>query len=448
MPRLNQKAFNLLKAELQRLSSTDIAGQTLQNIGLKRLEKLCVQEGPPLTLTELRDMILDLYPAFNEAVLAQAIAANGGTHRPRSTGSKGNWQKLQWSAIAIIAVPSVIGFLNLPYPMIRWPVAKVAPILLLPSFMSMDHHYRQAISLVEQSDQLVNQATSAADLALGTTKVKAAQKSLDALPVWFLGYYPVTYCNWMQCTWRFTLDEFQQARKDIGRMEARLFQENNAQTKLEAADLTLGNIKQQYQEAPNEGERSQAIAQWQQAIDTLHQIPRETLAGRTAATKLKAYERDFERVAKWSDDTARSGNLIGAAQAFASLAQQSAAGDMHTAAEWEEIQRQWEMAIARLDKIDVKDPNYAQAQKLLATYHKNLGTAKTKLKTEQESVQAFAKAQQATEQLLATLNGEGDRASIARQLQSIVNDLQKVKKGTTVYAEAQDYKQSAEARLR
>ncbi len=448
MPRLNQKAFNLLKAEIQRLSSTDLAGQTLQNIALKRLEKLCEQAGPPVTLAELRDTILDLYPNFNEAVFQQAIAANGGTRGASSTGPKRNWQKLKWSAIAVIAVPSVIGLLNLPYPMIRWPVAKVAPILLLPSFMSMDHNYRQAITLVEQSDQLVNQATSAADLELGMTKVKAAQKSLDALPVWFLGYYPDAYCNWMQCTWRFTLDEFQQARKDIGRMEARLFQEKNAQAKLEAADLTLGNIKQQYQEAPNEGERSQAIAQWQQAIDTLHQIPPATLAGRAAETKLKAYERDFSRVANLSGDTARSSNLIGAAQAFAQIAKQSADGKAHTAPEWEEIQKQWEMGIERLQKIDEKAPDYAQAQKLLASYQRNLSAAKVSLKTEQASVQAFEKAQQATEQLMATLNGRDDRAGIARQLQSIINDLQKVKPNTTVYAEAQEIKESAEARLR
>jgi hypothetical protein len=74
--------------------------------------------------------------------------------------------------------------------MIRRPVSRVAPIILLPSYISMDRNYRQAIALVEQADQLVNQATSLADLELGAKKVQEAQKSLDALPVWFLGYEP------------------------------------------------------------------------------------------------------------------------------------------------------------------------------------------------------------------------------------------------------------------
>ena len=54
----------------------------------------------------------------------------------------------------------------------------------------MDRDYRQAIALVEQADQLVNQATSLADINLGQEKVNQAQKHLDALPVWFLGYEP------------------------------------------------------------------------------------------------------------------------------------------------------------------------------------------------------------------------------------------------------------------
>ncbi len=87
----------------------------------------------------------------------------------------------------------LIWLLNLPYPMIRRPVAKTAPILLLPSYLSMDSNYRQAIAKVEQSDQLVNQATSLADLKLGQEKVIQAQKHLDALPVWFLGYEPRMY---------------------------------------------------------------------------------------------------------------------------------------------------------------------------------------------------------------------------------------------------------------
>ncbi len=100
----------------------------------------------------------------------------------------------------------------------------------------MDYHYRQAIAKVEQADQLVNSATSPADLTLGEVKVIEAQKHLDNLPVWFLGYWP-QYTFWFG--WQFTLDEFKSARANVGRMVAKVFQEKNAQTQREHLSFVI-----------------------------------------------------------------------------------------------------------------------------------------------------------------------------------------------------------------
>lgn len=136
--------------------------------------------------------------------------------------------KIKFAAFFIAGTAGVIWVVNLPYPMIRKPVAQVAPILLLPSFMSMDHNYRGAIDALEQADQLISRATSTADIELGGEKVKAAKKHLDNLPVWFLGYYPQRYCTLFSCSWQFTLDEFQQARERVARLDAVVFQDKNA----------------------------------------------------------------------------------------------------------------------------------------------------------------------------------------------------------------------------
>jgi hypothetical protein len=429
MFRLTAKAFDLLQSEIARCAAKSPAGQIQRQIALKRLEKLLQQPGDRATYNELWAVVDDLFPDFNKAVVEQAARAN----RPANPF----WGRLKLGAIALTTGAAGLWLVNLPYPMIRRPVADVAPILLLPSFMRMDYDYRQAIALVEQADQLVNQATSSADLDLGSTKAKAAQKHLDALPVWFLGYYPGAYCGWFGCTWRFTYDEFQQARKQVGRMEATLFQEKNAYTQLQAADLTVGRAKQQFQGAPNEGEKQAAIAQWQQGMDKLTEVPRETLAGKTAATKLVAYERDFQQRVGFSADNARSGNLIQAARTFAETAQQSAKGEAFPAAQWEEVIQQWQDAIARLEKIDVKDPDYKPAQQLMASYKQRLSQARVRLKAEQSAVQAFDEAETLKEQLVANV----DSSTVNRmssQLQAIESKLKKVQKGTTVYADAQE----------
>lgn len=444
MFRLNQRAFNILWAEIDRRSRNNPVEGMQRQIARKRLEKLCLQRGTPLTEGELRETLDDLFPDFNPQVLRAAAQAN----RPSAFGLG---LKLGLGVLATGAgAAGLVWVLNLPYPMIRWPVARTAPILLLPSFVSMDHHYRQAISLVEQADQLVNQATAAADLELGSEKVKAAQKSLDALPVWFLGYYPQTYCGWFGCTWRFTMDEFQTARKEIGRMEARLFQEKNAQTQLNQAEEALEAAREAYQRATTEADRSTALEAWQRGMDILRQVPPPTLAGRQAPPKLAAAERDFGQVAGFTAGSARSGSLIDAARQFAEVANQLGGNAPHSEAEWAESQRQWEEAIARLKEIDVKDPDYGPAQKLLAQYQKNLSQVRVRLQQEKEAVAAFEEAQRLTESLLATTPSDRrqvDRNQLKGQLWRIINRLKTVKPGTTVYAEAQALMKSAQAKL-
>ncbi len=437
MARLNKRAFEILKAEIERCSTDNIAGQVQKEIAYRRLEKLRMQEGTPLSLEELEDTINDLFPNFSKKVLKAAARAN----QPPSSV----WTGMKIAVVTLAGVTGGVWFLNLPYPPIRYPVAKVAPIVLLPSFISMDHHYRQAIALTEQADQLVNQTTSQADLEVGSTKVKEAQKHLDALPVWFLGYYPQVYCSWFGCGWRFTLDEFQQARKDVARMDAKLFQEHNAQTQLQKGDQAIGDAKQQYQKAINDAGKQAAITQWQQGMDLLNQVPRETLAGRMAQTKLEAYQRDFQQATGLTTGNIQSGNLIQAAKEFANIAQQSAKGSAHSVAEWQEVQNQWEDAIARLKEIKDTDPDFVEAQRLLASYTQSLSKVHIQLETEKEAVQAYEEAQRQTQDLLENAKFL-DANHVAGRLQTIENQLDKVKPGTTVYGKAQDLQKSAESK--
>lgn len=504
MKRLNQHAFSILREELRTYSRQDQLSSSLQAIVLKRLERLRSQEGTPASLAELREAIIDLFPDFNQKVIQQAAAAN----QP-----PGVFSKLKWIGLLGASSAGMLWLLNLPYPMIRWPVAKNAPILLVPSYMSMNYHYRQAIAQVEQANQLVNQATSPADFELGTKKAKQAQKHLDALPVWFLGYWP-KYTHWLG--WKFTLDEFKSARTTVGRMEAQLFQENNAQKELTRAEENLNQAKENYQQAQTTEERGQAISAWQAALDAIEQLPPETLAGKRAKTKLPAYQRDFKQVAslaaakelamqaeqatpqgqqttlEWQQaanlwqqainqlkqippedpsyleaqklyaayqrqletvrakqDTVispRTANLIDAAQQFAWEAANAGQNSPHSAAKWQKIEGLWQQALKILEQISPENPGYLEAQKLLATYKNNLGQIQLRQQAEANSVKALELAQSQIQQLL----GNAESASRSRtisQLQGIINQLEKVENGTTVYPQAQELLLAAKKKL-
>jgi hypothetical protein len=172
--RLNQKAFDILTAEIERAAAQDsIAGEVAYKIAFKRLNKLRTRKGKPATAAELKELLSDILPDFNDRAITKAVKVN----RPPSP----LWL-IPKIALGLISVTGFIWLINLPYPMIRRPVARIAPILLLPSYISMDDNYRKAVTLVEQADQLINQATSLADLDLGEKKFNKPKNILMLYP--------------------------------------------------------------------------------------------------------------------------------------------------------------------------------------------------------------------------------------------------------------------------
>lgn len=436
MGRLTNRAFDILRAEVDRCAAAEsFGGQVQQQIVMKRLEKLRSQSGNFASAEELRETVKDIFPNFSKKAIDAAAKAN----RPA-----GILTKIAWVGTFVIGAAGFISVLNLPFPMIRWPVAKTAPILLLPSYISMDYNYRQAIAKVEQADQLINKATASADFDLGEIKAKEAQKHLDALPVWFLGYYPRAYCTFFGCTWRFTFDEFEAARKNIGRMEAQIFQQKNALTQLTKTEQELNTAKQQYQQAKTAPDRQKASAAWQSAIDQLDEIPNETLAGEMAGKKLQAAKRDFQEVGGVATGSQLTDNLIEAAKEFGMSAAVASQNPPHSAEKWEQIADLWQESIQRLEQVSSDNPGYLDAQNKLAQYKTNLGTAQLRLKIEQQSAEALNEAKSAIAdwQNLA-LSESPDRGNLVGKLREIINKLENIKPGTTTYSEAQKLLQFA-----
>lgn len=288
MKRLNDRAFNLLRTEIRRCIGTNGIGQVQSELALRRLQRFCEQSGSPVTEAELKDAIVDLIPNFDAKVFRKAAKLN----RPVSKV----WMRLKFGTMTLALGAGGIWLVNRPIPWVRYPVANTTPFLLTPSYMAMDHDYRSALTFVEQADQLINNSTAFEDLAFGTHKVKAAQKHLDQLPAWFLGHYPGDYCSWATCSWRFTVDEFRSARQEVARMDAKLFQEKNAQTRFEQAEQRLAAAIQKIDRGVSGDDRAKVLAEWRSAIDILEQLPKTTLAGRLAQSKLTALERDFSAI--------------------------------------------------------------------------------------------------------------------------------------------------------
>ncbi|MBD2447106.1 hypothetical protein H6G76_07985 [Nostoc sp. FACHB-152] len=387
------------------------------------------------------------------AEIEQEIAAkqmNIPPQKPRSKSKGGIGTKLIWLTILLGLPAGVVWGANQPYPVIRRAVVQKAPVLLIPSYMSMDQHYRQALASMQQAEYLIEKPTSAADLALGEQQLQKTKTHLDNLPTGLVQDLPEYRYWWYE--WRLSVYGLNAARSKVGQLEAKVFQEKNAQTLLTENSQALLNAKQQYQQATTVTDKKTAIATWRTALDKLEQIPGETLAGKTAQNQLEGYQRDFKEIVGLAAGNERVSTLITAAQQFSWQAAKAGQNPPHTVAEWQQIENLWQEAIERLKQISSDDVvGYAEAQKLLAIYETNLGQVKIRREAEADSVQALATAQREIENSLASIPNDPqniERNRIISQLHSIINQLENVDKGTTVYLKAQELLLSANNKLK
>lgn len=377
-------------------------------------------------------------------------ALKKSSQQVHSKAKRGIGSRLIWITILIGIPVGVIWVANQPYQVIRRPVILHAPFLLLPSYISMDNNYRQALISVEQAEQLIEKATSPADLALGEEKLHEAQKHLDQLPTSFVNDWS-EYRYWWYDS-RFSIYGFNAFRSQVGQLEAKVFQEKNAQSLLTDNMQTLLNAKQQYEQAATTTDKQTATAAWQTALNQLEQIPGQTLAGKTVQNQLDNYKHEFKEVVGLAAGNDRISALITAARQFSWQAAKAGQNPPHTVTEWRQIENLWIEAIERLKEIPSKDvAGYTEAQKLLAIYEANLGQVKVRRQAEADAVEALEAAQREIESLLASIPADAPDVQhnrVLSQLQSIINQLEKVQNGTTAYLKAQELLVSANNKLR
>ncbi|HLP87289.1 MAG TPA: hypothetical protein VK184_01630 [Nostocaceae cyanobacterium] len=350
----------------------------------------------------------------------------------------------------ILGIPAgVIWIANLPYPAIRRPVAKNASFLLAPSYINIDNSYRQALISLEQAEQLIEKATSSADLTLGEERLQEAKKYLDQIPINLIDDWYEQY-KWYD--WRFSVYNYNTSRQKVGFLQAKVFQEKNAQTLLTNSTQSLNQVKQQYQQAATDTDKQIAVSGWRVALNQLEQIPRDTLAGQTARTQLDADRAELEKISGNLVDNQRVNTLVNAAKQFAWQAATISQKPPHSATKWEQIEKLWEEAINRLEQISPNDgASYGDSQKLLATYQANLAQVRIRNRAEREAVEYLARAESEIESLLKYLPNNPQDINLNQvkgQLRGIISNLEKVQNGTTAYPKAQELLVFAKKKLK
>ena len=410
---------------------------------------------PPVSTSMQRYVELEAELAQSAKATNTHLIHQSQNHPKKPNGFKKFGKKLLWTGI-ILGIPAgALYVINLPYPMIREPIAKNAPLLLLPSSMAMEDNFKKGQANIEEARQLIESPTSYEDIDRGAVKLQEGKTALEAIPVWYVNdwaNYSRGYSYRLGYDWRFTPSGLQAARLKAGQLEAKVFQEQNAQTELVNAENDLALAKSTLQKAANSGDKKVAIQKWQSVVDRLTQISPQTFAGRKAQQIATSATRDLKQIGGFAAGNEKVVSVIGAAGEFAKKAADSGRNPPHSVARWQEIALMWQEAIKRLESVPNSDlSGYSEAQKRLANYRSNLSEVRERLNNEQQSFQAMERANQQLTRLWASLPKDGkdlNRNQAIAGFIAVDNELEKVKNGTTVYLRAQEIKLEVRQQLK
>jgi hypothetical protein len=351
--------------------------------------------------------------------------------------NRGFFYKKLVTLTLVLGVPvGIVALANLPVPGWRNQVARTAPILLFPTYSSWDSAYKSLIDNLNQAEQLIDRPTSATDLDVGGQKLTMAREAVNKLPSGFIEDDFTRSLYWYN--WHYSRSGFAAARSQLGTLESKLFQEQNAQTLLRTTEENVNQAKLEYQQATTSTDKQLAATLWQEGLGKMAQVPTATLAGKNAQQKLVLYQKDFAETVGLFAGNAETRNLITAARQFAWQAAKDGQNPPHEAIKWEQIMSMWQDAIDRLARIQPSDlEGYREAQKLIVDYRASQSEVQVRLAAERSAVRNFEAAQRDITTLVR-VSSYGNKSYVLSQLQSIINQLESVKPGTTPYLKSQE----------
>lgn len=408
MSRLSDRAFHIVKEEIDRCYSDTPQDQLERVIMLARLESLRQQPGEPISKVKLWEELSDISPRFNQQIIH--TAANVDATSPFVGISIGV------GAVAVL-VAAAIGVENLS--------ESAVPLRTTSAFKN---------TLQASADKSAGaQATTASSVQPGVTQPGAAEK---------------------------TQPKFAKAPANAAHSNRRIL---TAPTKsaFETARAFGWQAALKAQNPPHSAQHWRETATlWSQAIDLLDQVPRYDGNYTAARAKKEVYQQNLAAIQAREQEallaTSKKSNTspqfsapaesqLTIAKRYgwqAALASQNAP---HPAQKWADISQLWQLAIQNLNQIEPQDSTYADAQQIKTQYQENLAAIRQRYQQEQNATQRL-------QSLQATLNEIEQSITLSSssrktQLAAIVKRLQTIPTNTVAHLQAQSLIERTQGQL-
>lgn len=405
MPRLSDRAFQLVKEEIDRCYGATPDEQLERVIVLARLENLRIQEGSPLSRIELWETLSDVSSKFDQQVILQAAKLNVDSSVVNTSIGVG--------AIAVLVAASINADANTATA----PV--VSEVRLTPE------------QTIGQSKQA--QLTTQADSSVGRAQPIAAANEQP---------------RFAQATQAVSAaDITAESSVEVSKADSGEPEQKSA---FEMARTYAWQAALKAQNPPHSATHwAQTAELWQQAIGQLEQVPEGGENYAIAQSKKATYQSNLRQIqarqqAAIASETSPSPQFSNAAASEGSLATakkfgwQAALASQnapHPAEKWADISRLWQIALQHLNKVEPDHPDYAEAQQVKAQYQENLAMIRQRYQQAQDASQSL----QSLRATLAELETSGrlSGSSGAAQLTAILQRLRTIPTGTVAYQEAQ-----------
>jgi hypothetical protein len=365
---------------VKKCAGNDALSQMEQRIVLEELEKLRSQPGSPASLEELRKIVIFTYANFSQKALLAAAKAN------RPLGIFGTI-KLAGCAVVGGTLLLVGGTGTLVLAILLSPTAHQSAGQ--NASMSTEDRYQEAIASLEQAEELINQAKTAASLALGENKLSEAKTHIDYLPVsdtvssrrysynrkgrrYVSGYDTQTIPNEQTANIR---DRFEQIKSQLSQQQQILGRTN---TLIQAAKQYAFAAAKTGQNPPHTAQRwQQGESLWYKAIAQLQNVRLEDVDYVEAQKLLVTYQMNLDTVQIRLKTERESHEAFNDAQQqinalLASIPKDSSQVDRN------QIVSQMQKIIHRLKMVKPGTSDYRETQQLLQSAQKKLKQAQPK----------------------------------------------------------------------
>ncbi|MGB3299841.1 MAG: hypothetical protein WBA76_16370 [Phormidesmis sp.] len=431
MPRLSDRAFQIVKSEIERNYINDPENQIECVILLARLESLRIYQGEPLTPVEMWETISDILPNFNRRILRKAARANAKEDTQEPSFLWG--VSLGISATAVL-VATAIGFDSVAdQPPSDSSEPDAETVEALKTTRTVETAKADQVAAVAAVDtgaqpQVLN-VQQPISLNLGRAFSRARDQADRFETARSLGWQaalssqnpPHSAQKWGETAalWKSAIEQLEQVS-----LQDKNYQQ--AQLKKTAYQHNLQEIKAR-QAAALKLEQAQAIAQKvAQTTPNGERSPRfsKQVSGQ-ASGQVRKDPLEIAKQYGWQ----------------AALASQNAP---HPPEKWADISRLWQTALLTLETIDTDYPSYAEAQQVKAQYQQNLSEIRDRYQQEQNATQQV---QSLSATLIEMDNSITPDLTRYTQLESMMGKLKAIPAGTQAHVKAQAMRDKVARRM-